>query len=789
MQVSQSNDFISHAVIGGMAPINFSISNSAEFFHILSSTLYSDQILAVVREVLCNAWDAHIAAGVTDKPIEITIKDNKLIIKDFGHGISPDSMGELYGTYGGTNKKNDGNQTGGFGLGCKAPFAYTDHFEVQSCHNGIKTIYSINRSCAKVMGIPSIIPIVKMNTEDTGLQVTIVLQSKDVNRFTQLIEKIVYEGEMFATLNGNLLKKLGFHPDKENNYLAFLPSVINNNSKISIRYGNVIYPVPNAVDKLEYEQNKIRELLNALSNSHTYNILFQAPANSISVTPSRESLSMQDNTITTLKEIFNNFISYFDSNLPNKQSLYIYECIDRKVIKREIPELLKSCDEIISKPINPINKINSIDIWSSQSVNFKFRRNSHYVNDSINYRIKVLKEILPIKKSLLDSVVNYTDESKQTWLNKFILMPVIKQMLNNPLMDYKKFSVVQLHSFSDKGTIFTNSCIDKIYLEPEERLPYLRNIVFLSSVAKVSRQLIVDELKQRKLGNYFGFCFYHLSRKVNEAEAARQFFKDSGMIVIDLSLVKPTKIKSPETKEKTETKKRAKGLPLLSAMMVNNRIRMSNRFNESVERIIKPEFVVLMPKSSDSIGSYNHKEMEIIIKYFGDKGGIANTSDQYYRYLENGAIPINDYLIKELSGYIKNSKEIWEYQKHNRPVEELRSDKQTLVNTILSLKPLCNMFGIYDNRTQMDIDYLDLFLFIAKKNQYAIDYQSYISLYKDLISIPFSEEINNLFKKVIDNPATDLISAYSISNVLSSTNSNYELKALAINLLYITLTN
>lgn len=789
MQVSQTNDHISHAVIGGMAPINFSISNSAEFFHILSSTLYSDQILAVVREVLCNAWDAHIAAGVTDKPIEITIKDNKLIIKDFGHGISPDNMGELYGTYGGTNKKNDGNQTGGFGLGCKAPFAYTDHFEVQSCHNGIKTIYSINRSCAKVMGIPSIIPIVKMNTEDTGLQVTIVLQSKDINRFTRLIEKIVYQGEMSATLNGNLLEKLGFHPDKENNYLAFLPSVINNNSKISIRYGNVIYPVPNTVDKLEYEQNKIKELLSNLSNSHTYNILFQAPANSISVTPSRESLSMQDNTITTLKEIFNNFINYFDSNLPNKQSLYIYECIDRKVIKREIPELLKRCDEIIPKPINPIDKINSIDIWSSQSVNFKFRRNGHYVNDSINYRIKVLKEILPIRKSLLDSVVNYTDESKKTWLSKFILMPIIKQMLKNPLMDYKKFATVQLHAFSNKNTLLVDSCIDIIKLEPEERLPYLRNIVFLSSVAKVSTDLVKHELKQRNLGDYPGFCFYHLSRKVNEAEAARQFFKDSGMIVIDLSLVKPTKLKSPETKEKTEIKKRARGLPLLSAMMVNNRIRMSNRFNESVERIIKPEFVVLMPKSSDSIGSYKQKEMEIIIKYFGDKGGIASTSDQYCRYLENGAIPINDYLIKELSEYVKNSKEIWEYQKHNRSVEELRSDRQTLVNTILYFKPLCNMFGIYDNRTQMDIDYLDLFLCIIKKNQYVINYQSHISLYKDLISIPFSEEINNLFEKVRDNPAVDLISTYSISSVLYSTNSNYELKALAINLLYITLTN
>jgi len=39
-------------------------------------------------------------------------------------------MGPLYGTYGGSDKKNNGTETGGFGLGCKSPFAYGDHFEV-----------------------------------------------------------------------------------------------------------------------------------------------------------------------------------------------------------------------------------------------------------------------------------------------------------------------------------------------------------------------------------------------------------------------------------------------------------------------------------------------------------------------------------------------------------------------------------------------------------------------------------------------------------------------------------
>ena len=131
MQVTHEKDHITHAVIGGSQTIDFGISNSAEFFNILSSSLYTDQILAVVREVICNAWDAHIEAGMTHVPIKITTTQDEFIVQDFGHGIPKDKIGEIYGVYGKSSKKDNGEVTGGFGLGCKSPFAYTDHFEVK----------------------------------------------------------------------------------------------------------------------------------------------------------------------------------------------------------------------------------------------------------------------------------------------------------------------------------------------------------------------------------------------------------------------------------------------------------------------------------------------------------------------------------------------------------------------------------------------------------------------------------------------------------------------------------
>ena len=58
MEVSQLQDYDTHVVIGGAKAHAFSVAQTAEFFTVLSDTLYRDKKRAVVREVLCNAWNA-----------------------------------------------------------------------------------------------------------------------------------------------------------------------------------------------------------------------------------------------------------------------------------------------------------------------------------------------------------------------------------------------------------------------------------------------------------------------------------------------------------------------------------------------------------------------------------------------------------------------------------------------------------------------------------------------------------------------------------------------------------
>jgi len=84
MQVSQQDTHITHAVLGNQETVSMGVSNDAALMHIFSATLYTYPKLATVREIICNAWDAHIAAGITDRPIEISVEANRVTVRDFG---------------------------------------------------------------------------------------------------------------------------------------------------------------------------------------------------------------------------------------------------------------------------------------------------------------------------------------------------------------------------------------------------------------------------------------------------------------------------------------------------------------------------------------------------------------------------------------------------------------------------------------------------------------------------------------------------------------------------------
>lgn len=121
----------------------FRMKSSAQAFKILSSSLYTDKELAVLRELSANADDSHKAADVYDKPIRIhlpTEMEPNLVVTDYGLGMSKSDVFNLYTTYFSSSKQSSNELTGGFGIGSKSPFALTDTFNITSTKHGITLV-------------------------------------------------------------------------------------------------------------------------------------------------------------------------------------------------------------------------------------------------------------------------------------------------------------------------------------------------------------------------------------------------------------------------------------------------------------------------------------------------------------------------------------------------------------------------------------------------------------------------------------------------------------------------
>lgn len=315
MKVAHASDHITHAIIGGKKAVNFGISDDPAFFQILSKSLYKDPLLAMIREIICNAWDIHIEGGITDKAIEVTVSDEYITVKDYGIGIHDDLIAPVYGIYGASTKKNDGRQTGGFGLGCKSPFAYNEHFEVTSAHEGTKTIYKMSRSSGELEGKPSITPIANFPTTETGITVKIPINPAD--RMNHLIpwhvRNVVFNGDIKATLNQEELPTLGLEETEFGLVMLTdddMQLTRHIKSRISVRYGNVIYPVENTEHWSEL-YNKVNSLL---ANHYHCKLIMLAPPDSISITPSRESLTNSDITVETINKLLVKFLGVFLKN-------------------------------------------------------------------------------------------------------------------------------------------------------------------------------------------------------------------------------------------------------------------------------------------------------------------------------------------------------------------------------------------------------------------------------------------------------------------------------------------
>src|SRR6185436_16663438 len=93
LEVTRSGDFKERG---------FTIAGNAKAFDILSSKIYTDIPLAIVRELSTNASDSHTDAGCPELPFDVHLPNSLepwFTIRDYGTGLSPENVENVYTTY------------------------------------------------------------------------------------------------------------------------------------------------------------------------------------------------------------------------------------------------------------------------------------------------------------------------------------------------------------------------------------------------------------------------------------------------------------------------------------------------------------------------------------------------------------------------------------------------------------------------------------------------------------------------------------------------------------------
>lgn len=227
--------------------VNYGVSteNLPLLFQMLRTNLYSDIHGSIIREVVSNVIDSHTEANKKDAIGEVEWVDenrllgidNQLIIRDFGIGLSPERMRNIYGNYLSSTKRDSNDTIGGFGLGSKVPFAYTDSFFVNTTSDGVQYKYLCYIDSTQ-LGAISLLES-KPTSKENGTEIVIPVKSRlDKPKFqSSIIKQLSY----FRNI-----RYIGFEAPRNKVLFEDEHCIILENSpypNLHLVLGNVAYPI------------------------------------------------------------------------------------------------------------------------------------------------------------------------------------------------------------------------------------------------------------------------------------------------------------------------------------------------------------------------------------------------------------------------------------------------------------------------------------------------------------------------------------------------------------------
>jgi len=312
----------------------FRVDSNSQMFQLVISNLYSRIEEAIIRELSCNAYDAHVDSGNKLKPFDIKLPnslDHTFYIKDYGTGLTPDQIRNLYTVVGLSDKTHSNELIGSFGVGSKSPFAYSDQFTVESVVDGTKWLYS---AFMNEDGIPEIADLSDGGfdtDENDGLKVSFDIKHEDYSKFYAATSRALYPFVTKPNIIGVLPETVLYQPAYDTEQPTWRQRTATDRFA-SANYaimGNVMYSID--LSKLDWQDSECEELFgkDVFVGGNTYNrlknrdALLRRRASSYrrfdllfdigDLTPaaSREHLQYDDKTQDAIKSRLSSIMKYY----------------------------------------------------------------------------------------------------------------------------------------------------------------------------------------------------------------------------------------------------------------------------------------------------------------------------------------------------------------------------------------------------------------------------------------------------------------------------------------------
>lgn len=292
----------------------------------LLTKLYSHPKRTLTQEYISNARDANREVN-SKRPIEITAPSTwfpNLLIRDFGPGLSEQRINDVFLYYGASTKNKDNTQTGGFGIGAKSAWAYTNSFVVISYVDGVKRTYA----CHKSGGNGNLDLISEENTkEPNGAEIQIPINTRDVAEFKSAVLRTIFywdksERPILKGFDEFNYDMPGYDEYKINDQVYMVkngvPDFVVDYASGGFRRENIII-----VDGIPYASHgQISSALEKITKKVKCNYIIKLNTGDLRIAPTREELVFEDDNIKKCRQISENAVKAVDLIIQNELSRY-----------------------------------------------------------------------------------------------------------------------------------------------------------------------------------------------------------------------------------------------------------------------------------------------------------------------------------------------------------------------------------------------------------------------------------------------------------------------------------